>query len=140
MAVVRCKWLLSGRGRVKLVSSGEDILEGSPAGQRAAARSVLTGKGISIITNGTARPCPNVPCLSRVDGDSCVDIDMEALISIDVMLLLFDCLEQGSNSVDYIGKPFCCPNYQLQSTSIKACGPLPKKPFTYRSIHLPDRI
>lgn len=45
--------MLAGRGRVKLVSSGDDILEGSPAGQRAAARSVLTGKAVSIITSGT---------------------------------------------------------------------------------------
>ena len=42
----------AGRGRVKLVAGGSDILETSPPGQRAAARSVLSGKGISVITDG----------------------------------------------------------------------------------------
>lgn len=42
----------AGRGRVKLVAGGPDILETSPPGQQAAARSVLSGKGISVITDG----------------------------------------------------------------------------------------
>lgn len=45
----------TGRGRVKLVAGGPDILETSPPGQRAAARSVLSGKGISVITDGLVR-------------------------------------------------------------------------------------
>ena len=45
----------TGRGRVKLVAGGPDILATSPPGQRAAARSVLSGKGISVITDGLVR-------------------------------------------------------------------------------------
>ena len=37
--------------KVQLVTLGDDILEGSPPGQVAAARSVLTGKGIALIAN-----------------------------------------------------------------------------------------
>lgn len=47
--------VIPGRGRVKLVAGGPDILETSPPGQRAAARSVLSGKGVSVITNGLVR-------------------------------------------------------------------------------------
>ena len=42
-----CMW------RLQLVTMGEDILEGSPPGQAAAARSVLNGKRVSIITNAS---------------------------------------------------------------------------------------
>ncbi len=47
---------------MKLVSAGSDILESSPPGQRSAARSVLNGKSVTIITNGTVRsPPPPLP-------------------------------------------------------------------------------
>jgi NADH dehydrogenase FAD-containing subunit len=45
-----------GRGRVKLVAGAPDILESRPPGQRAAARSVLSGKGVSVITDGLVLP------------------------------------------------------------------------------------
>ena len=53
---------------MKLVSSGSDILESSPPGQRSAARSVLNGKGVSIITNGTVRSAPPPPPPRRATG------------------------------------------------------------------------
>ncbi len=51
-AAVKSICTFTGRGRVKLVAGGPDILETSPPGQRAAARSVLSGKGVSVVTNG----------------------------------------------------------------------------------------
>lgn len=51
-AAVKSICTFIGRGRVKLVAGGPDILETSPPGQRAAARSVLSGKGVSVVTNG----------------------------------------------------------------------------------------
>lgn len=53
---------------MKLVSAGSDILESSPPGQRSAARSVLNGKSVTIITNGTVRspPPPSPPAGARV--------------------------------------------------------------------------
>lgn len=53
----------AGRGRVKLVAGGPDILETSPPGQRAAARSVLTGKGVFIVTNGLVSHSVSLPWL-----------------------------------------------------------------------------
>jgi len=37
------------------VTTGPDILEGSPPGQAAAARSVLNGKRVSVIANASVR-------------------------------------------------------------------------------------
>ncbi|CAL8467168.1 g6704 [Coccomyxa elongata] len=42
---------MGGRGRLQLVTGGGDILEGSPLGQREAARRTLQDQGVDIITN-----------------------------------------------------------------------------------------
>jgi hypothetical protein len=55
----------TGRGRIKLVAGSPDILETSPSGQRAAARSVLSGKGVSVITGGMVQPLGSCSCMDH---------------------------------------------------------------------------
>lgn len=68
----------AGRGRVKLVCAGPDILETSPAGQRSAARSVLNGKGVTIVTNAAVTVKTSQPPFLTTFFDTrlCVPVHM----------------------------------------------------------------
>lgn len=60
--------LLAGRGRIKLITSGEDILAASPQGQREAARAALQDRGVAILTGAQVSEMRRAA--ARSSGDS----------------------------------------------------------------------